>query len=43
MYRLEFRQDAGLKTILTIHYFDAIAQALKAAGFQIIFMEDLSF
>ncbi len=40
---LDICQDAGLKTVLTIHYFEEHAQALKAAGFQVIFMEDLSF
>ncbi len=40
---IDICRDAGLKTIFTIHYFDELAQALKAAGFQVVFMEELSF
>jgi len=40
---IDICRDAGLKTVLTIHYFDELAEALKAAGFQVVFMEELSF
>ncbi len=40
---IEICRDAGLKTIFTIHYFDELAQSLQSAGFQVVFMEDLSF
>ena len=40
---IDICRDAGLKTVLAIHYFDELAQALKVAGFQVVFMEELSF
>ncbi|MGC9260110.1 MAG: class I adenylate-forming enzyme family protein [Phycisphaerae bacterium] len=40
---IDICRDAGLKTIVTIHYFAELSQALKAAEFQVVFMEDLSF
>ena len=40
---IDICRDAGVKTVLTIHYFDELAQALQAAGMQVVFMEELSF
>ncbi len=40
---IDIIRDAGVKTIVTIHYFAEISAALKAAGFQVVYMEDLSF
>lgn len=40
---IDICRDAGVKTVLTIHYFDELAQALQAAGMRVVFMEELSF
>jgi long-chain acyl-CoA synthetase len=40
---IDICRDAGVKTIFTIHYFDELAKSLQSAGFQVVFMEDLSF
>ena len=36
-------RDAGLKTIVTMRYFQELAPALRQAGYRVIFMEDVSF
>ena len=40
---IDICRDAEVKTVVTIHYFDELSQALQAAGMQVVFMEELSF